>query len=228
MKKQYIIEDNIDFYDEINNEDEIDYDNTCLITNEPLTDKFVTMECGHKFNYIPLYNDLFKQKYYTNFMEESKLFINQIRCPYCRNITNKLIPFYENFFIIKDIAVRKIIGVNNYHLNAMTKSFDHYSFMKEKILWEKEKEKINKYQIKEVKEHAKLTKLMVREAKLKAKEDAKEAKLVAKEAKLKAKEDAKEAKLKAKEDAKEAKLMAKEAKLKAKEAKLKAKENKKV
>ena len=77
--QKYLIEGNLDFYNEININDEdnhdnnLNYDNICLITNEPLIDKFVTMECGHKFNYIPLYNDLFKQKYYTNIMEESRL-----------------------------------------------------------------------------------------------------------------------------------------------------------
>ena len=51
----YLIEGGLNFYDELNNSDcEEDYDNNCLITNEPLIDKFVKMECGHKFNYIPL------------------------------------------------------------------------------------------------------------------------------------------------------------------------------
>ena len=213
MDKRYIIEENINFYDEINNLDDIDYNNKCLITNEPLIDKFVTMECGHKFNYIPLYNDLFKQKYYTNFMEESRLLINEIRCPYCRNISKKLIPYYENFFIIKDIAIRKIIGVNNYHINSMTKSFDYQTYSKEKFLWEREKELINKYQVKEIKDQVKLKRIKAKEEKIKAKE---EAKLKAKEEKIKAKEE----KIKAKE---EAKLKAKEEKIKAKEEKIKSK-----
>ena len=210
--QKYLIEGNLDFYNEINindednNDDNLNYDNICLITNEPLIDKFVTMECGHKFNYIPLYNDLFKQKYYTNIMEESRLKANEIRCPYCRSISNQLIPFYEKFCIVKDVFVRKIIGVNNYNLTGNMVILYDNSYYTEKSLWVCEKFKIEKYTKQQFKHDAK-------QAKLKAKEDAKQAK----QTKLKAKEDAKQAKLKAKEDAKQTKLKAKEdAKLKAK------------
>ena len=242
METKYIIEGNIDFYNEINNKKESylnnNYDDACLITNEPLTDKFVTMECGHKFNYIPLYNDLFKQKYFTNVMEEVKLQVNQIRCPYCRKVTNNLIPFYENFCILNDVYVRKIIGVNYYKLGEML------NYLQEKTLWEIEKQKVNKYKKKQfqmevkenklkVKEKLKEDKLKAKENKLKAKEKLKEDKLKAKEDKLKAKENKLKAKEKLKEDklkAKEDKLIAnekiKEDKLKAKEDKLKAKEDK--
>ena len=70
---KYIIEGNIDFYkglleDDNNNQDE---DNNCLITNLPLSDKFVTLSCGHKFNYVPLYNDIFNHKQKFNVMESS-------------------------------------------------------------------------------------------------------------------------------------------------------------
>ena len=196
--KKYVIEGNIDFYSEINliNEDNdsntLNYDEICLITNEPLMDKFVTMECGHKFNYIPLYNGLFKQKYYTNIMDEPRLKINEIQCPYCRNISNQLIPFYENFCIIKDVFVRKIAGVNNHVLSG---NIDDKTYFREKSLWICEKHKIIKYKQQQIKEEEK-------QAKLKAKEEEKQAK-------LKAKEEAKQAKLKAKEEAKQAKLKTK-------------------
>ena len=181
MKTKYIIEGNIDFYSEINedinsdtdNNEDDQYDNKCLITNEILRDKFVTMECGHKFNYIPLYNDLFKQKYYTNFMEENKLRINEIRCPYCRKITTQLIPYYDNFSIINDVYVRKIKGINNYELNQYTKNIDYILLNKEKSIWEKEKDKILKYQKKQLKEDAKNARLHAREEKIKIKEEKK-------------------------------------------------------
>ena len=228
MMKKYIIEGNIDFYSEINinnenkNEDNLNYDNICFITYEPLIDNFVTMECRHKFNYIPLYNDLIKQKYFTNIMEESRLKINEIRCPYCRSISTQLIPFYENFCIVKDVFVRKIIGVNNYNL---TGNIDY----REKSLWVNEQIKIQKYTQKQIKEDAKQAKLKAKEekrqnqeAKLKEKGDAKQAKLKEKEEKRQNKEN----KLKAKEDDKQAKLKAKEVKNKAKEEKRQNKEAK--
>ena len=230
MSKKYCIEGNIDFYSEINsNEDnnaDLNFDNICLITNEPLFDKFVTMECGHKFNYIPLYNDLIKQKYFTNVMEESRLKINEIRCPYCRSISNQLIPYYENYCIIKDVFVRKIIGVNNYNLTGNNEHIYNYNnnntYYREKSLWVCEKLKIEKYTKQQFNLDVKHAKLKAKEEKMKAKEE----KLKAKEEKLKAKEEAKQTKLKAKEE----KLKAKEEKLKAKEeakqAKLKAKEEK--
>ena len=234
MTKKYFIEGNVDFYSEINindednNDDNLNYDNICLITNEPLIDKYVTMECGHKFNYIPLYNDLIKQKYFTNVMEECKLKINEIRCPYCRSISTQLIPFYENFCIIKDVFIRKIIGVNNYKLTINIDKCDEYSYYREKSLWTYERIKIEKYKKQQIKEETKQAKLRAKEEKLRAKEEnlrvkeeAKQAKLRAKEEKLRVKEEAKQAKLRAKEEAKQVKLKAKE---EAKQSKLRAKE----
>ena len=176
MSKNYIIEGNIDFYSKIklNNEDEInkdtddyiDYDNICLITGEPLVDKYVSMSCGHKFNYVPLYNDLFNQKYCSNIREEYRLKVNEIRCPYCRIITQKLIPFYENFCIADDVFVRKIIGVNDYDTGDNAIVYCGHLYLKEKTLWEQEQGKIIKFKKKNAKEDAK-------QAKLKAKDDAK-------------------------------------------------------
>lgn len=210
MSKKYCIEGNIDFYSEINsdegNNDGINYDNICLITSEPLIDKFVTMKCGHKFNYIPLYNDLIKQKYFTNIMEENILKINEIRCPYCRTISTQLIPFYENFCILKDVFVRKIIGVNNYNLKGNIKPIYDNSYYREKSLWVCEKLKIEKYTKQQYKLELQQAKLKAREEKIKAKEETKQTKLKAKEEKLKAIEEAKQAKLRAKEEKIKAKL----------------------
>ena len=68
--KKYVVEGGIDFFaelyksldDEENNHKTDEDNNICLITNKPLTDKFVEMNCGHKFNYLPLYNDLLNHK----------------------------------------------------------------------------------------------------------------------------------------------------------------------
>jgi hypothetical protein len=114
---KYLIEGEIDFYKELYdsldvNEDvnEINYkdNNLCLITNKPLIDKFFEMECGHKFNYLPLFFDIKNHKIKYNSMEESfgKLNKSQIRCPYCKNKQNVLLPYYEEF------GLEKIDGVN--------------------------------------------------------------------------------------------------------------------
>lgn len=214
MSKKYCIEGNIDFYSEINsnedNNDNLNYDDICFITNEPLIDKFVTMECGHKFNYIPLYNDLIKQKYYTNIYEDYILKINEIRCPYCRTISTQLIPFYEDFCILKDVFVRKIIGVNNYNLKGNIKPIYDNTYYREKSFWVCEKLKIEKYTKQQYNHDLKQAKLKAKEEKIKAKEEVKQAKLRAKEKKLRAKEE----RIRAKEEAKQTKMKAKEEKLK--------------
>jgi len=51
----YIIENNVNFYDELNKEllEESINDNICLLTHVPLEQNPITLECNHKFNYIP-------------------------------------------------------------------------------------------------------------------------------------------------------------------------------
>ena len=47
----YIIENNIDFFSEINNLNNNDKnEDTCLITGEKLSENFITLNCKHKFN----------------------------------------------------------------------------------------------------------------------------------------------------------------------------------
>jgi len=108
----YIIENNIDFYSELEKElskdNEVFSDNLhniCLLSNTPLEKNYVTLECQHKFNYLPLYNEICNQKK-ENRLEITPLLIHQIKCPYCRSVTNKLIPYIEH----KDVIKKK--GVN--------------------------------------------------------------------------------------------------------------------
>ena len=115
---KYNKEGGLDFYAELYKSLDIEEaeedENKCLITNQPLTDKYVTMECGHKFNYIPLFNDLVNHKTKFNFMEGtfSKLTTNEIRCPYCRTKQNYLLPYYQEF------GLAKVNGVNFYDPNV--------------------------------------------------------------------------------------------------------------
>ena len=113
-----VIED--DFFNQLKNmlsqsEDdttvnEVNEDNHCLLTKEPLHSIHIKLVCGHKFNYVPLYREVVVQKtiglspngYYTS----HSLKRNEIKCPYCRNVQDKLLPYIEYD------GVKKTFGVN--------------------------------------------------------------------------------------------------------------------
>jgi hypothetical protein len=105
----YIIEDNINFFSELEKElskkETNSKENICLITREQLESNYITLACNHKFNYLPLYKEICNQKL-DNYLEVTHLSINQIKCPYCRQITNKLLPFIKH----KDVEYKK--GIN--------------------------------------------------------------------------------------------------------------------
>ena len=104
-----------DFYKEIstinntniNIKDTPDNDNNvCLISGENLNDSHISLDCNHKFNYFYIFNEIINQK--NNKTKFSKILkINEMKCPYCRNIQKKILP-YKN---IKDCD-KKIYGVN--------------------------------------------------------------------------------------------------------------------
>ena len=84
------------FFDILDNYDieKEENSNICLITKEPLEENYIKLKCGHSFNYIPLYNEINRQKRLNNqSMDDRRLLINQIKCPYCRSIHNYLIPY---------------------------------------------------------------------------------------------------------------------------------------
>jgi hypothetical protein len=92
----YIVEDDFDFYGELQEKtDEVTDLAVCMISHETLTYNSVTLSCKHPFNYLPLYNELC--------LHNNKIFII---CPYCRKKADKLIPF------IPLPTVGKIYGVN--------------------------------------------------------------------------------------------------------------------
>jgi hypothetical protein len=109
---KYKIEGCIDFFSELYKsldvEDNLDENNLCLITSQPLTNNCFMMDCGHKFNYIPLYLDIKNHKLKFNSMEDSssRLNHNEIRCPYCRKKQTNLLPYYE------ELDLCKIHGIN--------------------------------------------------------------------------------------------------------------------
>ena len=70
-------------------------EDTCLISNTTLKDKYVRLCCGHKFNYDDIFNEIKYQKKQHHNYETQKLYTNQIKCPYCRTVQNGLLPWYE-------------------------------------------------------------------------------------------------------------------------------------
>jgi hypothetical protein len=101
----YIIENNIDFFKLLKesldptaptnnvckNVTDKDTDTEyCLISNKELTkDNTITLSCHHKFDYVALFKEVksFKENY------QNYLRVNELRCPYCRKVQNKLLPF---------------------------------------------------------------------------------------------------------------------------------------
>lgn len=59
------------------NGDPMNNDNVCLISLETLEDNHITLKCGHKFNYMPIYN------YFLD---------NNTKCPYCSGVNNNTLP----------------------------------------------------------------------------------------------------------------------------------------
>lgn len=123
---KYNIEGGIDFFSELYksldiNEDNNEDDNKCLITNEILTDKYITLDCNHKFNYIPLYNDLVNHKLKYNSLEglSGKLNLNEIRCPYCRQKQKNILPYYE------ELGLKKVNGVNFFDMSIKYNKYNN-------------------------------------------------------------------------------------------------------
>ena len=134
----YKIESNINFYSELYkslDKEDADEDTDigekkCLITNQPLTEKYIKLYCGHTFNYLPLFNDIVAHKKKFNHMELSTKILSakQLRCPYCRNVQNELLPYYA------DLGIKQVHGVNFYNPdikpdNYLKIHYDHCSYL---------------------------------------------------------------------------------------------------
>ena len=105
-----VIEDNIDFYKALYESDDEDNNETCLISQSPLDENYIELSCGHKFNLIPIYNEVVKQKTMKNKTMDKNIHSlkkNNFLCPYCRQIQHQLLPH------IKVSTMNYIIGVNS-------------------------------------------------------------------------------------------------------------------
>ena len=114
--KKYEVEDelDVDFFaalQQLSEEPEPEPESeepACLITNEPLNAFHIMLGCGHKFNYEPLYQEVIRQKGRLgmhNYYE--KIGIHQIKCPYCRTLSNQLLPY-----IGPHPTIKRLNGVN--------------------------------------------------------------------------------------------------------------------
>jgi pyruvate/2-oxoglutarate dehydrogenase complex dihydrolipoamide acyltransferase (E2) component len=110
----YNIENGLNFYETLkqtiasHDSETNEQEGICPISNTPLETYFFTFECGHKFNYAPLFKDIYNHKKKYNFMEgvRGHLNMNQIRCPFCRKKQNGLLPYYS------ELPFEKVHGVN--------------------------------------------------------------------------------------------------------------------
>lgn len=95
------------------NNNENDEDNYCLITGEKLIDKCITLSCNHRFNYNSIFYEIKQWK--ENYKNKSSAanfgvkFNKQIICPYCRQITDGILPYYSE---INGETYHKIWHVN--------------------------------------------------------------------------------------------------------------------
>ena len=138
--KKYNIEGGINFFNELYKSLDIeenefkteDDNNLCLISNHPLIEKHIVMDCGHKFNYIPLFLDIKNHKQKFNNMEGgvSHLKNDEIRCPYCRKKQKGVLPYYEELSLIKINGVN-YIDVDNNQTCKVTSEYIYCQYLKE-------------------------------------------------------------------------------------------------
>lgn len=88
----YVVEGNLDFFAELENESPKQTNNTCLISGETLCRNTITLPCNHAFNYLPLYQEVHAQKKGNNY-DTNPVGTFQIKCPYCRRKTDRVLPY---------------------------------------------------------------------------------------------------------------------------------------
>jgi hypothetical protein len=104
----YKIEDDLSFFEELEKEDiPSSTDNICYISNLPLEEQHITLKCGHKFNSYYIFTEFFNKRFERFMYIQPKLLAINLKCPYCRNIQNEVIPYYEQK------GVSKIYGIND-------------------------------------------------------------------------------------------------------------------
>lgn len=101
-------------------EEDNDHD-ICHITYAKLDKKHINLVCGHTFNYTPLFKEVTYQKQSKSSYNILQLKVNQIQCPYCRNIQNTILP--------RSKEVPRVYGVNYPDLYCMKPDTCKYQFV---------------------------------------------------------------------------------------------------
>lgn len=136
---KYIIEGNINFYSELMKDDDSDDnmivdnddkekkdDELCLLSGEPLDKTMIKLpSCGHKFNYAPLYKEIYNQKRHLNSYETAKLLDGQIKCPYCRTICNLLLPPSSRDFGLNEVSICRGVNLKDYNTDTIIITCEH-------------------------------------------------------------------------------------------------------
>lgn len=93
----------------------------CLITNEPLEKYAITLNCGHSFNYGPLFKatDCYLLSRCHNDEKNTPTM-----CPYCRVITEGLLPYVPYYDAYQKIGINlpKTNSFGKNKCNAIIKS----------------------------------------------------------------------------------------------------------
>lgn len=124
----YIIEDGLDFFAELKKsliDKKEDQQELCLLSKLPLLkEETFALECGHKFNYTFLFKEIKHQKC-NNFYNTDiiKLGVTQIKCPYCRNVQEKILPYIKGFK-----SVTRVRGVTSPPEYEMSTEVCNYIF----------------------------------------------------------------------------------------------------
>lgn len=117
---KYVIEGGVNFYDELykslDQPEDQDNVNRCLITNSPLTDTHIKLSCSHCFNYEPLYNEFKKQRASYHL---SSNYSFRVKCPYCRE--EPINPPFSNEFVSTLVSTKT---------ETIYTSKNHYSYLK--------------------------------------------------------------------------------------------------
>ncbi len=99
-----------EFLKELNNTyfNEEDDSKVCSINLLPFDDNAITLPCNHKFNYSSIFDYIYSIKKTHNRYNNIKLKLNEIQCPMCRNISDKLLPFIPH-----EIGEKRIRGITS-------------------------------------------------------------------------------------------------------------------
>lgn len=102
-------------------DEEEDNQEICHITYDTLDDKHIKLVCGHTFNYTPLFTEISGQKQSKSSYNILKLKVNQIQCPYCRNVQNTILP--------RSKESPRVYGVNYPDVYSMKPHSCKYQFL---------------------------------------------------------------------------------------------------